>query len=53
MTPYEKHEDAIDAVQRAGKNGGWLFKRVIDNDSRKFETKKEELIRKYRWIPDT
>ena len=53
MTLYEKHEDAPDAIQRAGKDGGWLLKRVIDNDRRKFESKKEELIRKYRWIQDT
>lgn len=52
ITLYEKHEDAVDAVQRAGRDGGWLLKRVIDNNSRKFKTKKEELIRKYSWIQD-
>jgi hypothetical protein len=48
---YEKHLPAPDAVERAGKDGGWLLKRVIDEDDRKFETKKEEVISKYRWIP--
>jgi hypothetical protein len=37
------------AISDAGKDAGWILKRVIDNDSRDFETKKEELIRKYRW----
>ena len=48
---YEKHVAAPDAVERAGKDGGWLLKKMIDADTRKFETKKEELIRKYRWVP--
>lgn len=51
---YEKHEkkysDWEPAVEAAGKDSGWLLKKVIHNDKRKFETKKEELIRKYRWI---
>ena len=47
----KKHVAAPDAVERAGKDGGWLLKKMIDADTRKFETKKEELIRKYRWVP--
>ncbi len=47
---YEKHHEEDDAVERAGKDSGWLLKRVIDDDSRNFDTKKEELIRKYRWV---
>ena len=48
---YQKYLPASDAVERAGKDSGWLLKRVIDNDTRRFETKKEDLIRKYRWVP--
>lgn len=40
------------AVDQAGKDGGWLLKRVISDDKRNFETKKEEQIRKHRWIAD-
>ena len=49
---YEKHNDLgkDEPVAEAGKDGGWLLKKVINNDQRQFETKKEELIRKYRWI---
>lgn len=51
---YEKHEnkgkDWESAVKDAGKDSGWLLKKVIAGDKRTFETKKEELIRKYRWV---
>lgn len=40
-----------EATTGAGKDSGWLLKRVISEDLRQFETKKEELIRKYRWVP--
>ena len=50
---YEKHKskgkDWESAVKDAGKDAGWLLKRVIYSDKRIFDTKKEELIRKYRW----
>ena len=50
---YEKHEkmgkDWENCVKDAGKDAGWILKKVINSDKRKFETKKEELIRKYRW----
>lgn len=53
---YEKHEKKYNgkdweaAVRDAGKDSGWLLKKVIVEDKRTFETKKEDLIRKYRWI---
>jgi hypothetical protein len=47
---YEKYRGANDAVERAGKDGGWLLKRVISDDPRIFETRKAEMIRQYRWI---
>lgn len=49
---YEKHEDLgkDDPVGDAGKDGGWILKKVIKDDDRKFETKTEEMIRKYRWL---
>jgi hypothetical protein len=48
---YLKHEgNASDPVKEAGKDGGWLLKSVISSDKRLFETKKEALIRQYRWI---
>jgi len=50
---FQKHinlgKNADDAIGAAGKDSGWILKKVIVNDKRKFETKKEELIRKYRW----
>lgn len=51
---YEKHKNNGKeweaAVKDAGKDSGWLLKKVISKDDRHFETKKEELIRKYRWL---
>lgn len=41
------------AVERAGQESGWLLKQVISTDRRTFETKHEEQIRKYRWIPSS
>lgn len=53
---YTKHEDKgkswEQAVLGAGKDSGWLLKKTIERDKRAFETKKEEQIRKYRWIID-
>ena len=47
---YKKHEGrSADPVNEAGKESGWLLKKVIHEDKRTFETKKEELVRKYRW----
>ena len=41
------------AVAQAGRDSGWLLKKVIADDARPFETKTEDLTRKYRWLqPD-
>jgi len=42
-------KNSENSVKDAGKDSGWLLKKVIHADKRKFETKKEDLIRKYRW----
>lgn len=49
---WEKHSNLkkADPVDEAGKDGGWLLKKVVQKDKRKFETKEEDMIRKYRWI---
>ena len=53
MSLYEKHiakgKNNPDAIDGAGKDSGWLLKKVIIEDKREFETKKEGLTRKYRW----
>jgi hypothetical protein len=50
---FNKHIAAgsadAEAVEKAGREGGWLLKRVIADDKRAFNTKKEELIRQYLW----
>lgn len=53
---YDKHigkgkNDAA-AIEDAGKDSGWILKRVIISDERVFETMHEELIRKYRWVKE-
>lgn len=51
---YDEHErkgkSSEDAIRDAGKDCGWILKKVIFDDKRSFETKKEDLIRKYKWI---
>jgi hypothetical protein len=52
---YQKHSEKAGKekelpLKDAGKDAGWILKKVISIDNRTFETKKEELIRKYRWI---
>ncbi|HHT53138.1 MAG TPA: hypothetical protein GX007_08205 [Bacteroidales bacterium] len=42
---YEKSEN----VDQAGKDAGWLLKEVLSEDKRSFETKREGLVRQYRW----
>jgi len=42
---YEKSND----VDQAGKDAGWILKQVVEIDKRSFETKKEGLVRQYRW----
>jgi hypothetical protein len=53
MVLYEKHKNAgsNDAVKSAGKDSGWLLKKVVKADKREFETKEESLVRKYLWKP--
>jgi len=47
---YEKHEGRCsDPVNEAGKDSGWLLKKVINEDKRRFDSIQDELIRKYRW----
>ena len=45
---YEKSEN----IEQAGKDAGWLLKKVIADDKRGFETKKEGLVRQYHWNGD-
>ncbi|MFW5983489.1 MAG: hypothetical protein ACOCQ4_03225 [bacterium] len=51
---FQKHKDLgkkdKDAIAAAGKDSGWILKKVIEEDEREFETKEEEFIRKYRWM---
>jgi len=48
---FLKHEGVNeDPTKEAGKDCGWLLKSVIANDRRVFDTKKEELTRKYLWM---
>jgi len=50
---FNKHKDKgksdDDAIVEAGKDAGWILKRVIEDDNRNFDDKKESLVRKYRW----
>lgn len=54
MELFNKHKNKgknnDKAVNGAGKDSGWLLKRVVINDKRVFDTKKAERIRKYKWI---
>lgn len=45
---YEKNMD----VKQAGKDAGWLLKKVLCDDKRSFQTKKEGLVRQYLWTGD-
>jgi hypothetical protein len=49
---YDKQvaKGAADPVKEAGKEAGRLLLEVIVNDSRRFDTKVEALIRQYRFI---
>ena len=46
-----KHAAHDDALQRAGRDSGWLLKKVVEKDTGDFGTKKEELILKCLWLP--
>ena len=52
---YEKHENlgSLDPVAEAGKDSGWMLKRVIEDDKRQFHTYREDQIRKYQWDGDS
>ncbi len=52
---YDKHInrglDDGEANNAAGKDCGWILKRVIHGDeNRDFETKTESLVRHYKWV---
>ena len=53
---YDKHIangwDDEGANKEAGKDAGWILKRVISrgDEPRSYETKKEALVRHYRWV---
>ncbi|HWU53490.1 MAG TPA: hypothetical protein VN153_11835 [Tahibacter sp.] len=47
---YTKHLPSPDAYGSAAKDAGWLLKSVIKNDSRDFDTRKQDLVRHYRWL---
>lgn len=48
---YKTHEKtSSDPVGAAGKDGSWILKKLINEEDRNFETKKEDMIRKYRWV---
>lgn len=47
---YEKHKHKETAVKDAGKDAGWLLKKVLVDDNRTFDTKIEGMVRKYKWI---
>jgi len=50
---FSKHETTSqDPVTQAGHDGGWLLKRVIHDDRRRFETREAHRIREYRWIQE-
>ena len=48
---WNKHsQTATNPVKEAGKDGGWLLKRVIADDPRTFETREASFIREYHWL---
>ncbi|WP_149554610.1 hypothetical protein [Treponema pectinovorum] len=49
---WEKHNElgAANPVKSAGIDAGWILKKVILEDKRKFELRESEMTNKYRWI---
>ncbi|WP_313360784.1 hypothetical protein [Empedobacter sp.] len=49
---FIKHQNrgVKDPVDAAGKDCGWLLKKVIIMDKRNFETEEIQLTRKYKWV---
>ncbi|MFZ0773211.1 MAG: hypothetical protein WCA49_02985 [Candidatus Sulfotelmatobacter sp.] len=54
MPLYEKHlkkgRSQQMAVKQAGIDGGWLLKKVIDDDKRRFNSRIRHLNREYLWV---
>jgi hypothetical protein len=49
---YKKHENiSSDPIDAAGKDSGWILKKVIHEDKRKYDSRRDALIRQYLWIP--
>ncbi|HCZ36319.1 MAG TPA: hypothetical protein DHV26_10390 [Cytophagales bacterium] len=42
---YEKSHD----IEQAGKDAGWLLKRVLQDDKRTFESSSDGWVKQYRW----
>jgi hypothetical protein len=51
---YKKHisngKNTDESFESAGKESGWMLKKVLHADSRNFESKNED-TKNYRWIP--
>ena len=48
---YSKYHGRTDnPVSDAGKDAGWLLKKVIAEDKREFDTKVEARTRQYKWV---
>jgi len=39
-----------DAIKAAGQDAGRMLKQVLSADLRQFDSRSEELIKKYRWV---
>lgn len=39
-----------DAHDQAGKDAGWILKKVLRDDEREFESSKEALVSHYKWV---
>lgn len=42
-----KGKTHVSTIKDAGKDAGWILKRILDKEQRRFETKVEESIKKY------
>ena len=42
---YEKSED----IEQAGKDAGWLLKRMLNDDKRTYESSTDGRVKQYRW----
>jgi len=55
ILPIKHHDtgkNSEEAFKAAGIDSGWLLKKVIKNDTRRFETKDGEHVREYRWLKE-